>query len=154
MAQPFFDADGPLARDGFKLYWSDWRGHSFCMSTLQLHRALESLRAQGLVRGFKIAWNARIASSADRAVLPIAAPAEQHDYDAAKHGHKPVKRFRYPVYRELRALIDTGEADRRLIEAQARLDDVVIASEWPERPSLSSRASSRMRAIASRLLAR
>src|SRR5690606_19250483 len=125
-----------------------------CMSTLQLHRALESLRAQGLVRGFKIAWNARITSSADRAVFPIAAPAEQHDYDAAKHGPKPVKRFGYPVYRELRALIDTGEADRRQLESQARVDDVVIASEWPEKPALASRASGRLRATLSRLLGR
>jgi hypothetical protein len=124
------------------------------MSTLQLYRALEALRVQGLVRGFKIAWNARITGSGDRAVLPISAPDDQHDYEAAKHGPKPSLRFRFPVYRELRAIIDTGEADRRLVEEQARLDDVVIASGWPEQPAVASRARGRLRATLARLLGR
>ena len=106
------------------------------------------------MRGFKIAWNARIAGSGDRAVLPISAPRDQHDYEAAKHGPKPTVRFRYPVYRELRAIIDTGEADRRLVQAQARLDDVVIASGWPEQPAVTSQVTGRLRTTLARLLGR
>lgn len=145
VAQPFFDADGELARRGLKLYWSDWRGHTFCMSTLQLQRALESLRCEGLVRGFKIGWHSRIANSADRAVLPLSAPMDQHDYDPARHDAKPLIGFRFAVYRELRAIVDTGGADRHETESQARLGDLVIASHWSERLSVGRRAIDRAR---------
>ena len=34
--QPYFDADGYLFSLGLKLYWSDWAGHPYHMSSLEL----------------------------------------------------------------------------------------------------------------------
>lgn len=154
VAQPYFDADGWLAEKGLKLYWSDWRGHPNAMSTLQLARALEDFRSRGLVKGYKIGWHARISDSGDRALIPLGAPQDQHDYDPNLHGPKLRVRFPFPVYRELRAIVDTGCSDRTLLERQARLGDVVISCGWPESLPVVSRLGARIQSIAGRMLRR
>lgn len=128
--QPYFDADGALLERGFKCYWSDWRGHRFTMSTLEMHRILSALLGERLIRGFQLGWYRRIESSTDDAILPLNAPSDQHQYDTTVHGAKNSEAFPFPVYQELRALVDTGNADRSLLRRQVYMGHVVSSGGW------------------------
>jgi hypothetical protein len=102
---PYFDADGFLFRESLKCYWSDWGGHQYCMSTLELFRICRELREDGLIAEFDIGWNDRIRNSGRAEILPASSPKNQHSYDYKKHGEKSDIVFDFPVYRELRALL-------------------------------------------------
>jgi hypothetical protein len=107
--QPFFDADAYLFRRGLKLFWSDWSGHPNRMSTLDLWSHLRSLRASGVNLEFVLFHADRIADASSPYILPISAPPNQHEYDACHHPEKDERiKFDFPVYRELRCLIQTG----------------------------------------------
>ena len=53
--QPYFDADGQLFQHGLKCYWSDWTGHRYPMTTLDLYGVLTDLRVNGDCACFTIA---------------------------------------------------------------------------------------------------
>lgn len=99
---PFFDADGVLARDGLKLYWSDWTHHTCHLTTGALRGMLDAL---GL-RDYVCMGREEVAGSADPVVHPLDSPGDQHDYDPDVHPPKPAvtfsaPRYREPVYREM-----------------------------------------------------
>ena len=107
---PFFDADGPLARDGLKLYWSAWTDHRCHLTTKALRETLEAL---GL-RDYVCMGRDEVAGSHDPAVHPLDSPPDQHDYDADVHPPKPAVTFaapRYlePVYREMVCIVRLRE---------------------------------------------
>ena len=100
--QPYFDADGYLFRNGFKCFWSDWRGHPNCMSSLVFHNVLSQLRNRGLLSDFSIHARGPIDDSDDRRIHPIESPIDQHEYDPDMHPPKRAGfRFEFPVYYEL-----------------------------------------------------
>lgn len=99
--QPYFDADGYLFQRGLKLFWSDWRGHPNCMSSLMFHNILNPLRDRGEIGAFSIHGRHPVTSPKDPAVHPISSPTDQFDYDPAKHLPKAQgDEFEFPVFRE------------------------------------------------------
>lgn len=99
--QPYFDADGYLFHRGLKLFWSDWRGHPNCMTTLMFHNLLAPMRAEGKIGDFSIHFHHPITSSKDPAVHSVRSARDQFEYDAAIHPPKPMDdKFDFPVFRE------------------------------------------------------
>jgi polysaccharide pyruvyl transferase WcaK-like protein len=96
--QPWFDSDGALLRGGQKLYWSDWRGHTNTMSSLQLHRAVSRIAK---VKRFRLYARGPILDSSDAAVHPLSSPPDQHDWTAEAHPAKKNETFAMPVYRQV-----------------------------------------------------
>lgn len=96
---PLFDATPSLAAVGLKQYWTDWRGHT-------AHILVSDFRDMFRRLGFQqVAWNYRKPAhdSDDPSLLPLAAPPDQHHYDAERHGPKPQPKivFPQPVYGQL-----------------------------------------------------
>ena len=105
VAQPYFDADGLLAQQGLKLYWSHWGAHPNRMTSLDFYRCLAHLKERGIIRHFAIHFRGPIHSSDDVCVHPLASPRDQHDYDPAKHPAKPSVSFKYPIFREIVVIV-------------------------------------------------
>ncbi|MCK6471061.1 MAG: glycosyltransferase [Planctomycetes bacterium] len=97
---PYFDADEYLRGLGIKFYWSDWTGHLCHLTTMAL---AEIMRAEGL-KDVRIECEREVADSNDPALLPLAAPADQHAYDPQFHGEKPQVQFNRKVYAEIVAV--------------------------------------------------
>lgn len=86
---PWFDSDGYMLTKGMKLYWSDWKGHTYHMTTLELHTVLRSVQLKiGKTVYFVMAALHPILSSSDPSVLPLGAPTDSHSYDMEIHGFK------------------------------------------------------------------
>jgi hypothetical protein len=103
--QPYFDSDGQLFQHGLKCYWSDWTGHRFSMTTLDLYRVFTGLQANGDCARFTIALVHPIHSSDHSAIIPLAAGVDQHEYDPARHPKKPLTvDFDFSVFSEVRVL--------------------------------------------------
>jgi hypothetical protein len=102
--QPYFDADGFLMREGLKLYWSDWNGHPFNMTSLDLYRFLRQLEASGKIAAFSIHAKTPIGNSTDPAIHPLSSPCNQHAYDPTIHPAKRGVAFDFPVFEETIAL--------------------------------------------------
>jgi hypothetical protein len=103
--QPYFDSDGQLFQHGLKCYWSDWTGHRFSMTTLDLYRILTDLRVKGDFARFTIALVYPIRSSDHPDIIPLSAGVDQHKYDASRHPEKPpIVDFDYPIFSEVRVL--------------------------------------------------
>jgi hypothetical protein len=105
--QPSFDADPYLFNYRLKTYWSDWRGHSLPMTTLQLYRMTQP-HVGTLARRVIICGRYRIEGSRSPEIHPLASPGEQHKWDGEVHPPKPDIHFTFPVYRETCAIILTG----------------------------------------------
>lgn len=103
--QPFFDADGYLAQQGLKLYWSDWHGHSNKMTTLDFYLCLNSMKSEGLISGFSINFNNEIISSAHNAIHPLDSAIDQHAYDPSLHPYKNSEIQLENVFKEIRVLV-------------------------------------------------
>lgn len=110
--QPWFDADGELARRGFKFYWSHWRGHPNKMTTLDFHSILHEELQAGRIRRFSIFGRSPVRSSAHPSILPLSAPKDQHQYEEEKHGTKAVERFPFVAYKEIVVRIDVGDGNK------------------------------------------
>jgi hypothetical protein len=118
VVQPYFDADGLLAQNGLKLYWSHWTGHPNHMTTLDFHRCLSKLRDRGLARHYSIHGRGQIVSSEDECVLPISSPPNQHTYNPRLHAKKTPLRFEFPVFKEIVAIIGIeNPPDPRIVRA-------------------------------------
>jgi hypothetical protein len=89
---PLFDFAPALAAVGLKQYWTDWRGHT---AHVLVPEFLELFRRLGFG---PVALNYRqpVHDSDDPSLLPLAAPADQHLYDAALHGPKPEPKIVFP----------------------------------------------------------
>ena len=103
--QPWFDTDGLLAHLGVKLFWSDWTGHTNPISSLQLYLLLARMLDAGRIGGFAIYGHEPVTHTKADCVIPLASARDQHHYDAAKHGPKPLVPIEAPCFRELVALI-------------------------------------------------
>lgn len=101
VCQPWFDSDGILFDLGLKFYWSDWRGHSNPLSSLQCYRMFSRHLENGDLARLIIAGSNRILDSSHNAVHPVTAPTDQHEYDEVKHGHKDYSVFPFKTYREI-----------------------------------------------------
>ena len=88
--QPWFDSDGALLLQDLKFYWSDWRGHSNKMTSLDFYLCLKRALAEGSICGFKIFGRTPVTSSSDSTLIPVSAPIDQHHYDRDRHGDKKV----------------------------------------------------------------
>ena len=103
--QPCFDADGYLFSLGLKSYWSDWRGHAYHMTSLDLYNCLRSLREKGVIHRFSIYGAKPVLSSHDTCIHPVSSAVDQHDWDPSEHGPKPIIEFSWGIFREIKALI-------------------------------------------------
>lgn len=105
--QPYFDADPYLFNNRLKAYWSDWRGHTLPMTTLQFYRATRPLLGN-TARRVLICGRHRIHSSMAPEIHHISSPDEQHKWDINLHHAKPDIHFTYPVFKETCVVIFTG----------------------------------------------
>jgi len=103
--QPYFDADGYLFSLGLKLYWSDWAGHPYHMTSLELYKILATLRDEGTISRFVIFCRSRIKDSNHPAIHPITSPRDQHEWEMQMHGPKGFHEFEYPIFGETFAVI-------------------------------------------------
>ncbi len=105
MKQPWFDSDGILFRDNLKLYWSDWTGHTFKTSALDLARLA---RGAGKACRYRIYGRDPIPHSHHPGVLCLSDPPNSHQHEPGHHGVRPFVEFKEPVFREsmLVALLD------------------------------------------------
>jgi SAM-dependent methyltransferase len=92
---PSFDAEDDTRPHGVRPYWTNWTGHR---SPLRITQLIDAARhAFGDVpfqcHPCKAMW-----STDEPALLPLSAPNNQHEYDAAVHGAKPRSGFERPVY--------------------------------------------------------
>jgi SAM-dependent methyltransferase len=127
--QPYFDADGYLFQRGLKLFWSDWRGHPNCMTTLMFHNILAPLRAEGKIGDFSIHFRHPIKSSSDEAVHSIHSPRDQFEYDAKVHPPKPADdRFEFPVFRETVVWITKPGVAHEAPFSRVRTDQTLYSS--------------------------
>lgn len=104
--QPWFDSDGWLFEHGVKLFWSDWRGHDFTMSQLQLHRALQETHVPCR---YRIYGRRPILDTSDPAVHPLSSPYDQHAYRLDLHGPKPNRPISVTTFYEIQCVILLSE---------------------------------------------
>lgn len=107
--QPWFDSDGYLFSKGLKLYWSDWRGHRYHMTAVELQSWLRRLLERKLINRFAIYGNGLVKDSSDSKVHPLNSPDEQNRWELGKHPEKPGATFDQDVFTELCAIAVTGE---------------------------------------------
>lgn len=100
LRQPWFDHDGLLALMGLKCFWSDWTGHTFSLTSLDMVRMLRSAKAPR----WRLYGIRPIAHSSDQMILPLDAAPDQHKYNSG-HGPKPHVPLPPGVYAELMAVI-------------------------------------------------
>ena len=129
---PFFDADGLLAADGLKFFWSDWSGHKCHLTTGDLGTTLKALALADYVCMGRLP----VKDSGDPTIHPLDSPRNQHEYDADVHSPKPdvaflPPRYATPVYREIVCVVRLREfADWHDIVA-ARKGAELIATTFP-----------------------
>lgn len=111
--QPYFDADGLLLKDGYKLYWSDWHGHPNRMTSLEFHYVLTRFLNEGLITRFVIYADKRIKRANHPAIHPLSSPIDQNVYDSAVHPAKKPKfrQFSYPIFYEIKVLVDVCDSE-------------------------------------------
>ena len=105
--QPYFDADGYLFSLGLKLYWSDWVGHPYHMTSLDLYTISRQLLREEKIWRFLIFVRSQIKDSHHAAIHPIVSPSDQHQWDPDTHDPKPQHEFILPVFRETGAILLT-----------------------------------------------
>ena len=103
--QPYFDADGYLFHQGFKLFWSDWSGHPNRMTSLEFHNILNPLLKERRISRFGIYLYKPIPNSHDEAIHPLLSPIDQHQWNRKEHKKKPHVVFKEKVFAEIRCLI-------------------------------------------------
>lgn len=123
--QPHFDADGYLFSLGFKLYWSNWSGHTYHMTSLELHNVLNPLLRSDKLKRFLIFFKSKISDSDHNAVHPLPSPIDQHEYEEKIHGYKSSTKFFFPVFRETGAIILT-KSDRINNSIKNYLDSCIV----------------------------
>ena len=126
--QPFFDADGYLAQQGLKLYWSDWTGHMNKMTSLDFYLSLNRMKTEGLLSGFTIHFHNKVASSAHEAIHPLGSPIDQHGYKSATHPPKDNEIRLTSVYREIYVLVHINKIDPSRF-SKLNLNEKVIFAE-------------------------
>jgi hypothetical protein len=83
--QPWFDSDGYLFRSRLKFYWSDWTGHTFKITCIDLVRLM---RESGIDCNYRVYGRLPVKGSSDQVIHSLESPTDQSAYDPAKHGVK------------------------------------------------------------------
>lgn len=98
---PNFDDDDYLRNLGLKWYWSDWRGHTYHITTATIHKCLDEL---SLYDRYLVHFRATN-TTADPGIHPLSSPIDQHQYDASIHPEKPLNKLDTPVYKEFACFV-------------------------------------------------
>lgn len=124
IVNPSFEHEDYLASLGLRQYWQDWHGHPAHLLVSDLE---QMLRAAGVQR-YEVRPVGLVKDSRHASVLPVTAPRDQHHYDAAKHGPKPVISFNRQIYErfELVGSIDGQTLPRTAPSALARSPRAVL----------------------------
>lgn len=145
--QPYFDADADLMHLGLKCYWSDWGGHRFHMTSLEMYTLLRDLKKEGRISDFSIHFAYEISDSEHSAIIPLSAGPNQFDYDETIHPEKdPNITFGFPVFREIRVIISfspqkQAEIEERVYKAHTLIDrDGALKPIQPGPPSRTPRS--------------
>lgn len=124
--QPYFDADGYLARKGLKLYWSDWTGHPNRMTSLDL--AL-TLRNSGTNFIYSVHGHSKIKRGDEDLFQAINAPIDQHHHNPGIHPGRKVPFLLPRIYRETIAVAaaTAEEHDKALLPFKGDLAPIIPA---------------------------
>jgi SAM-dependent methyltransferase len=106
IVHPSFEDEAYLASLGLKQFWQDWTGHPSHVLLSDFTALFSELDAGPM----HIQYVQPAASSLDSSILPLSAPADQHHYDAAKHGEKPEIEFSKPVHWQLKMTVMLSQA--------------------------------------------
>lgn len=105
---PSFDHEPYLNAVGLKQYWTDWPDlHTAKLTVADFTGIFQRL---GL-NTYSICYRHPVHDSSDPTILPLSAPADQHDYDAEKHGEKPRIAFSHPVFSQIDFFVALREFD-------------------------------------------
>lgn len=107
--QPWFDCDGPLAQMGFKLYWSDWHGHTNHMTSLQMYLALLRRAEAGGISSFSVWGHSPIISTADTTIVPLESRLDRHHYDPETDPPKENAPLDFACFKELVAYVGVSK---------------------------------------------
>ncbi|AFZ50434.1 class I SAM-dependent methyltransferase [Dactylococcopsis salina] len=124
--QPCFESDGYLFERGLKLYWSDWTGHPYAMTTLDFYKII---RGNPKVKAWGVYGRKPISHSKDLAIHPLASPRNQHAYDPAQHPAKPMLPLSANLFYELVVFIQTGNFDLTTLRGVMNIDHVIYETE-------------------------
>lgn len=132
--QPYFDADGYLFERGLKLYWSDLRVHTNHMTMLDFHNAFAALPRELRSRTI-IGRRFPIASSRSDEVHCLLSATDQGSWEESVHPPKATIDFGFPVFREVFALVLTGERElgEELRKYTIRKGAEIVFDSWSER---------------------
>lgn len=106
--KPWFDSDPELARVGLKLFWSDWAGHSYKMTTLDFCRAIRDVK-NGKIMSWGLFGYRQILDSGDQAVHPLSSPPGQSLFEERKHSRKLNLVLLSPAYAETVCVIQLSK---------------------------------------------
>ncbi|QXD32530.1 hypothetical protein [Candidatus Pelagisphaera phototrophica] len=120
--QPFFDADPYLFQNGFKFYWSNWKGHPNHMTMLEFTNLLNPLCLKGKISSFSIYGIGPVRSSDSNLIHNIDSPVDQHHWSHKKHSKKLSLMFDQPVYAETFVLIDIDGESTKAVSDTFNLD--------------------------------
>ena len=127
--QPFFDADGYLFDKGYKLFWSDWKGHPNRMAPLELYLILRDLKQEGLPINFSLHAYKRVSNANDPCIHPLSSKIDRHEYD---HNIDPRKNldnnFDFNIFKETICLITFSESSHKEILNKIRFDHTIFDS--------------------------
>ena len=126
--QPFFDADGYLLEKGFKLFWSDWRGHPNRMTSLDMYLILRDLRSDGFKLTFSIYAHKPVNDSNDECVHLLQAPRDLRYHVPSEHLDKGASvQFSGNVFRELVTLITFPGIDHDAVAKRLRYHKTLLS---------------------------
>lgn len=98
---PYFDADEYLKSLGFKMFFSDWSGHTYHFTIKDFISICSELNLEHSVYLYK-----HLPTSEAEEILPISASRNSHEYNAEKMSYKDTSiKFTKPVYRGFYGLI-------------------------------------------------
>ncbi|HPF37680.1 MAG TPA: class I SAM-dependent methyltransferase [Phycisphaerae bacterium] len=97
---PSFEDEHYLNAVGLKQFWTDWPGPGGHTAKLTIADFTQIFSKLGFNQ-YAIAYRCPAHDSNDDCILPLGAPPNEHHYDAARHGPKPVVAFPRPVYGQI-----------------------------------------------------
>ncbi len=126
ISQPFHDADQLLFADGFKTYYSHWRGHKNSTTSTDFFHHLCELRERSVISDFLIGYKYPILSSDHAAIHSLSSPIDCLQYDSTKHPPKTHNfYFSYAVFAKIIVMIDISGNGYKSIE-QLSCDHIAI----------------------------
>lgn len=125
--QPFFDSDCYLFERGFKLFWSDWKGHPNHMTSFTLWLILKELKKEGFPIEFSLHAYKKIIDSKDSCILLTSTDTDQNFYNPDYHPKKSESVvFDGNVFHELICLITFNGNSHDAMLKKMRYDYTII----------------------------